>query len=51
MTMRFDVAQHRLVERAVVVEVDAVRRATVRSAIVSATASACSWISLSMKVS
>ena len=48
---RSDVAQDVVVERARLVEVDAVARATVRSAIVSATASACSWISLSMNVS
>ena len=44
------VAQEVVVDRAEVAEVDAVLR-TVRSAIVSATASACSWISLSMNVS
>ena len=45
------VAQEGVVDRAELAEVDAVAARTVRSAIVSATASACSWISLSMNVS
>ena len=49
--IRLHVAQELVVDALAEVEVHAVARATVRSAIVSATASACSWISLSMKVS